>query len=841
MKKTLLRVLSALLALLCLLPIFGACNSADYVGETSDTTSDTTTAQQVLEETTTSVDNGSLGAVSENGTLEWTLLGTRQFDSFAGINAADGRVLLVVYLEACNKSLYTQTVYRACLDTNIDPMNITEDKLPEPYSNFGGDVASGKRRLFCLCFDMEQDWFKLELVYDDFSNKKMDHLLMGKTYVEGAEMLQGNPDYPIHNGANALSDTQIQADFNILFDRYYSAQWGTPDEASADATAASLEKTDKGMRFTNIDYSSGSASAWDNANHLIYLKNLISAYGEARLKTDAAARETVLSVLDYWLNCDFKAGNWWYNEIQTPRYMAWIGIMIKPYLSEAQITKMDKIIGRGTPRGSSKAVTYTGANLSDMMATTIVHALFVDDPDLIFAAVARMSAEVVIAKNGDEGMQADGSYFQHGKLLCAAGSYGAVFIQGMYTFVTQLQGTCFQLPQSKIELFADHILDGQRYFHRGTGTAYFSIGRSAVYANGAGNLMGISRVLSQMEGVERAEELAQYRASFDDLSKTIDSHKFFTMSYVLVRTRPEYYMAVRGAHEDFILTEVVNRQNLLGYNLSYGANTCYMYYGDEYQAIGAVLDFAMFPGITTYHETDAQLLSRYDKSYAKSWGKSTYEGTHCDGVVDEEAGLGAMYMELKNDGITGKLSFITYDGGMIALGAGLDCSKSSNVEIRTSLDQCKLNGARVGDTALTVDGEDVTVTGNGAVYNGAFAYYNLGEGNLTASAKRMTGSYSRTDSAAAAVEQTADVFQLYIDHGKSLNNNSYAYAVVGNADGKAPVNTDGLPIKSITNTETVQAVEFTDGHYAVIFHSAGSHMLSSGEVVTATEAGIIIK
>jgi hypothetical protein len=411
----------------------------------------------------------------------------------------------------------------------------------------------------------------------------------------------------------------------------------------------------------------------------------------------------------------------------------------------------------------------------------------------------------------------------------------------MYTFITQLEDTCFQLPINKLNLFAAHILDGHRYFHRGQGTAYFSIGRSVVYANGAGNFMGVSRVLSQIEGVERAEEMAQYRASFDDLSKTIDSHKFFPMSYCLVRTRPEYYMAVRGAHKSFNLTEVVNDQNMLGYNLSYGANTCYMYYGDEYQAIGAVLDFAMFPGITAYHEDDARLMERYNKDYKKNWGPKTYTGSHCEGIVDESTGIGAMYMELINDGLSGKLSFITYDGGMIALGAGLNCSKSgNNVDIRTSLDQCKLNGAKIGNTAIAL-GSDVTVEGGTAVYNGAFAYYNLGEGKLTASAKTMTGSYSRTDPGAAKTEHSADVFQLYIDYGKTLNNNSYAYAVVGNGDGKAPADASALPIKSITNTENVHAVEFTDGHYVIIFHAAGSHTLSGGETVSATEATIIIK
>ena len=846
--KTTVRVFCVILSLLCFLPMIAACNSSGNTTDAQTTTqvAQDTTAGAPYDDTTavqgSSLYDGEPGPTSEDGGLEWTVLGLSQTDSFAGIDAAEGRVLLTVYLEVCNKSLDTQTVYFGCLDTNIEPIDIAEDKLPEPYTSFGGDVAAGKRKLFCLCFDMEQDWFKLELVYDDFSNKKMDEILMGKFFKEDTEVIEGNTSYPVDNISSGVNKQKITEDFAVLYDRYYKAQWGIPNAETADAMAAELINTDKGLCFSGIDYASTSRSAWDNNNHWVRLKNLISYYGEERLKTDAAARETVISLLDFWLTNNFTASNWWYNEISTPRYLGYIGLMLKPYLSESQIKQMDKLIGKGTPKGSAKSLTFTGANLTDMMMNTIVHGLFTDDPNLIFQAVARVSAELVIVKDGEEGMQADGSYFQHGKLLCSAGSYGSELAKGMYTFITQLEGTCFQLPMNKLNLFAAHILDGHRYFHRGQGTAYFSIGRSVVYANGASSFMGVSRVLSEIEGVERADEMAQYRASFDDFSQTIDSHKFFDMSYVLVRTRPEYYMAVRGAHKSFNLTEVVNDQNMLGYNLSYGANTCYMYYGDEYQAIGAVLDFAMFPGITTYHEDDTRLMERYKNDYKKTWGPGLYTGSNCEGIVDEATGIGAMYMELINDGLSGNLAFITYDGGMIALGAGLDCSKSgNNVDIRTSLDQCKLNGAKIGNTALALNGGDVTVEGGTVVYNGAFAYYNLGEGKLTASAKTMTGSYSRTDSGQGYYERSADVFQLYIDYGKTLNNNSYAYAVVGNADGKAPADASALPIKSIINTENVQAVEFTDGHYVVIFHAAGSHTLSNGETVSATEATIIIK
>ena len=828
------RIFSLLLAALTVAGMITACQKPQEGDVGSDTVTDTV-SDTLAEET----DIGEPVETSPDGGLVWTILGLDESKSFGGITAKEGNVIITLYAEARNTSERDIYVYPSALDSDPEPIEgITEKDLPEGCSAFGGLIASGKRRIFCIAFEEKENWYRI--IFDYVASKgTTTRNVIKREKVTPGEIGKGNPAYP----TDTRSDEAVRGDFDKVYSLVYRSLWKAPNADDAKKYEELLVKQEVGYKFSSVDYASISASAWNTVNHLLYLKNLITAYGEERLKTDTNARETAIAVLDHWLDEDYTCSvNWWYNEIQTPRYMADIGLMLAPYLTDKQIEKMDEIIGRGTLRGSSKATTYTGANLSDMMATTIRHGLFVGDYGTIFAASERMAEEIVIAPKNKEGIQSDGSYFQHGNLLCSAGSYGTVFVKGIETFIVQLYGTCFSLPQDKIELFIDHLLDDQSMFHRLYGTAYFSIGRSAVYANGASQLMGTARTLSRIEGIYRREDLLRYTESFSDTSKIAPALKFFPLSYSLVSKNADYYMAVRGAHKGFILTEVVNKQNLLGYNLSYGANTCYMYYGDEYQAIGAVLDFSMLPGITTYHEDDDALLARFNKDYGKTWGKSTYTGTHCDGMTDSDLGIGALYMELINDGLDGKLSFITYKGMTVALGAGIDTSKGSNTtEIRTSVDQCKYNNASIGGSALPLNGGSVSVMGNAAIYNGAFAYYNLGEGVLCAEAKTMTGSYSRTDSAKSYYEQSADVFSLYYSHGTSPRNASYAYAVYANGDGKAPASADGLPILKITNTEAIQAVEFTDGHYVIIFHTAGTHTLSSGESVSSDKEGIIIK
>ncbi len=374
---------------------------------------------------------------------------------------------------------------------------------------------------------------------------------------------------------NKEKNRALKTDFETVKMRYLNALWnGLPDDDKVNEITSKLKQKGNTLYFSDVDYESLSASAWNTVKHLKKLSLLITAYGKDKIENDKEVSETLMSILDYWLCNDFTCSvNWWYNEIDIPRYMADIGIRLKNLLNEKQKEKMNEIIGRGTLKGNEKAALYTGANLTDMMYSTILQGVFSDDCDLILSAVDRVAEEIRISKGDSEGIQNDGSYFQHGNLLCCAGSYGTVFIEGIRSFITALYGTKFSLPEEKIKIFIDNILNGHRYFHRGLGTAYFSIGRSAIYADGAWQLLLSASELSKLSGIYRGDELKAYAESFSDFSLVPEKNKYFPYAYTLTHISPNCFMGVRGAHENIVLTEVINRQNLLGYNLSYGSNT----------------------------------------------------------------------------------------------------------------------------------------------------------------------------------------------------------------------------------------------------------------------------
>lgn len=769
-----------------------------------------------------------LGKTSPNGAVEWQLLGVQNVKTFADQTAMSSSTLVLAYLEAVNKTEREVYISRKGLTANTQVLDWSDDELATKYSQFGTRIASGKRRVFCLCFDLYTEWEELKLTYTSYgTNADMEMRIKGEDHREEKPLLKGDTSYPLDTRDNA----DILADFEVVSRRERESLWmSSPDDAEVARLLSLAVVGDEGTYFSNVDYADQNVANWGPAKHLSQLQSLLVYCGEERLKTDEQARNTALSLLEYWLSKDYTSKNWWHNQLNNPRTLAAIALMLDPYLSDSQRNWVDGFIGRGSLRDNAAVLREAGANLTDQMAITVSHAVFSNDPDLLYLAMYRLVQEIRIVEYGEEGMQADGSFFQHGTLLHSAHGYGLAFIKSVGNTLVKLHGTCFAFPDEKVRLFVDHILDGERYFHRQNGAAYFSTGRFATTTAETKTLQPAIAALASCEGLYRSEDLRAYAASFDDLNKNMDSIRYFSQAYALINTAPDGYFAVRGAHEGTVLTEAINGQNQRGYNLSYGANTCYLYNGDEYLRIGAVMDYAMFPGTTAYHESDAVLFNRYKESYGKTWGGLAYHGTHCGGAVDEANGLGALYMQLENDGITGKLAFIHYNGGTVVLGADLTCDKENNTtEIRTTVNQCVADGAKVGDVVLS-KGKTVTVAEGTAVYNGAFAYYSL-DGSLIASVDTKSGTTLRNNGGGDNVVQTEDVFSLYYTHGTALQNGTYAYAVT---TGEKP------PIQTLTNTETVQAVEFTDGHAVVIFHTAGSHTLSSGEVVSSDTPTVVI-
>ena len=187
MKRT-LRIISFVLLLTIMLPHITSCSGK--AGNGTDTGAQSPDTQHTdIPGSDPTTEEGKLD-ISEEGKVEFNVLGVRTLDSYPGIEPAEGNSVVCVYVEAVNKSTRDHYVKRNCLDTaTSELLYIDEEHLPENYDNFGGYIASGKRRLFLLCFEEKTAWFRITLNYSSYDKNFWNKIMMGKDYRTEAEML----------------------------------------------------------------------------------------------------------------------------------------------------------------------------------------------------------------------------------------------------------------------------------------------------------------------------------------------------------------------------------------------------------------------------------------------------------------------------------------------------------------------------------------------------------------------------------------------------------------------------------------------------------------------------
>ena len=90
---------------------------------------------------------------------------------------------------------------------------------------------------------------------------------------------------------------------------------------------------------------------------------------------------------------------------------------------------------------------WTGANLIWGASNTIKHAILIEDGALLCQAVERAAKELEIARDGQEGIPPDGSFYQHGPRLYSGG-YGRSFADEISQMTYCLQQTPYQFPKT---------------------------------------------------------------------------------------------------------------------------------------------------------------------------------------------------------------------------------------------------------------------------------------------------------------------------------------------------------------------------------------------------------
>ncbi len=580
-------------------------------------------------------------------------------------------------------------------------------------------------------------------------------------------------------------------------------------QAARDATALKPDGS-----WPDIDYSAQDRSVWAAADHLdrvLLMAKSARAYRDAgRPDTDLEGRINL--ALKWWTDHDYHNPNWWWNEIGVPELLGQIGNLMLGQIPAGEMAKLDSLMKRSDWRK------WTGANLTWGVGIEIARGCMDDDPAAVAEGYSRMYQEIEIVSQLEEGIQQDYSFHQHGAQLYNGG-YGLDFATDVARFVSYAWGTIFQIQPDKMAIFSSYLLDGEQWFIRGWGKGfdYSSVGREItrpakpeslanksagpIFPN-LGAVYGLAHALTMLasEPTPRQKELAAFAARMrgDANAPAFTGNKQFWCSDYMAQRREGYFASVKMLSERTFNAELVNGEGKKSVHLSDGANFIYLT-GDEYTNIFPTWDWTKVPGTTAIQGT----LNTGEPDPIHARGRTTFDG----GVSDGAYGMASM--DLKRGDLTGIKSWFFFDSGYVAMGTDIALRRDTGHDVATDVNQTLLEG----DVTTSESHGPLRQGSYGFespkrtwVYHDHVGYIFAPHTRLALSAGPQTGSWSEIGTGPAA-PVTLNVFDLWIDHGKNPDGESYEYVVLPGATADEVARRANDPgFMVLSNTRAIQAV-----------------------------------
>lgn len=583
--------------------------------------------------------------------------------------------------------------------------------------------------------------------------------------------------------ARAAAPRLIQKQF-----REYFVQ-AAPGESSAERWLKS-QRSDG--TWKDVDYKSQRRGDWPTRQHLKRVETMAVVYNDsgAKLYHSDALRLAVEKGLGHWLEKDYRNPNWWHGRIGIPRLLCNILMLMGDALPDEYREQARPILNRSK-------MGMTGQNKVWCAGIAFQKGLLYGDNELMEKGVGAIWSELRVST--DEGIQPDWSFHQHGPQQ-QFGNYGLSFAADMVKWAAILRGTDYALAGEKLETLRNYLLEGSSWIVWNGRMDLSGCGRQIDQGAQASKGRAAIRQLETMKRIDPSHagryEAARQRIGF----------KPFWRSEMAVQRREKWYASVKMSSTRIIGAETCNSENMQGLHL--GDGTLFLYQqGDEYEDIVPVWDWKRLPGTTCDQGCE--------KLEPKSWNRG-YGGSGFSGVLGGgETGMAAMVY--KRNALSAHKAWFFLKDHIVCLGAGI--SGDTKGSVYTSVEQAWFKGG-VGQ-------------GKNVVQHNGIAYQVL-DGTPEFGVCEVEGNWlacfpTRSDRPAAG-----KVFNMWIDHGVSPENASYAYKVFPN------VGKEGSALTStvLENTTKLQAVE-VDGGLQAVFYEAGKVALENGEKISVDGACLL--
>ncbi len=538
---------------------------------------------------------------------------------------------------------------------------------------------------------------------------------------------------------------------------------------------------------------------------------------------DPTLRIQINSILTDFAVKNYRSDNWWWHTIAVPGVLADILLLGPDCLAPADLATLIGYASEGLlDLTKSRATTpaSTGANFMDIALTSFK--TFVGARDTVSIEILRqlIEEEIAVLPQGTyttdwrgEGIQADGSFHQHGPMFYTAG-YGQSYINNSFRFIDLLKGGRFQISDRALNVLADYLLAGPLHMGIGTNFDYNSTGRYIArtnsYVGRSGQLGQINNLLAY-PGVLRRDELTTALAERNGTAPPSRARHFWNSDYT-TQTTQGVFIGVKGFSTRLKPMESINSENVLGYYLSSGS-TAVMRTGNEYLNIFPLWNWEKIPGTTALENSlnRSDVKSRVGNSY--SWlGSTSFVG----GVSDGRNAAGTMDQQLPM--LSSRKSWFLFDSGFIGVGEGIVrtptdplLNVSNPGKITTAIEQRFLNG-----TVTVRDSAGVRTLGTGThLLNSASWVLHDGIGYVFAPGSivrlklgPVSGNWNTISLETASTPVSGDVFLLWLDHGTAL-----APAAAGSYGYTTLVNSNATSLDAFVAAPTVSVLEATPARH----------------------------
>lgn len=588
-------------------------------------------------------------------------------------------------------------------------------------------------------------------------------------------------------------------DFKTIYDRMFIEYLYNPSPTSVEEVLSNM--SDNGS-FSRIDYTVKDGSP---RTHIQSLITLAAAYNtpENKYYRSQEVQRKYLSGLNFWVNTNYQASNWWF------RYIAYPKELSKSVILMSDEIKKDKELFAATVKylrwayESADEQHMTGANGCDIIMGALAASILAENHEQMIDFKNHMTA--LIAIQNTEGISPDYMYGQHcgtGRQLYIA-SYGKEFINSVLYYIEFTNKTQYSSPG--VSLIEDFYINGIQWVFYSKNYDPNQSGRFDNSDKYYGQFESMTNRILKLNTDRKAEIKKVYDRMKGENSLT-GNRMFWRFDYMINR-RPSYMVSTRMSSTRTVGAEAGNGDGEFNFYSGNGTNYIFVtgkeYSGEYFKRF----NHRQFPGITA--EQDNAVLPVND------WGAGGLNGnSFAGGVSDSTYGASAMILDKR--GVKAHKAWFYFDAEFICLGAGIH-QNEGKAAVFTTLNQT--NAA--GTLQYSVQGKTAGLKGQKTIVNPDWALHG------------KIGYFNLDPTSTFELACDTSLFSANINHGINPQDKTYAYLIKPGIQSGSEAAKYQVPVRILSNTVQLQAVQHNVLNLIeIIFYQPGTLKMENGDAIS---------